>query len=360
MPKRISSKTGDAVHLTTSSTAPLVKMADTPSVSENERRFKLDRDSRRGMKGQAFRRIADRSNPMTLDELLAKLDTDQRTAVLAMSEDRQRQLLALYEALDRRLQAPGAHKAATMMKLATMITNGRLLQQRRAEEPLLCHLTASLNMPTTGPLAGRLDGLTYLSYVINLLAEPQPVPAPQRSPDEQAIAVLANSLALGWPARWGAITVALAFAGSWQGILPVWRPGGAPPDGLLQGSLLAYARTLSPVAATRKNAKRDCLPLAIQQLDLLARLLESDRGAEIMVGEHNANWATNWLVSQLAANYPARAGVILDGKGQTLKLQALEKQTVTCDGIVLSSTAFFTGLRRVLVDGSYLALVSLL
>jgi hypothetical protein len=363
-----------------------------PAKKKREKRFKMAKDNRRGMSGRGMLAQYAAAGPMTLEELLARLDIDQRAAVLAMSDEQQEQLLRVWEAFDRHLQAPGSHKAAVLEKLGRSLVNGRLLADKRAHGGLLARLAPRVGSAPVGPLKGRVDGLMYLSYVVSLVADPRPGPAAGRSASEQAIAALTNSLALAWPARWAEIALSLALGGSWQGIAPVLRAGGAPPDGLIQGSLLAYARTLPPDgdiarAATgplqgqlapghrgptgRQGPQRPLAPanpgkpgdpedLTVGQLDLLARILETDRGAELDVEGRDPDWALVWLTEQLQAGVPARAGIVHDGKGLTVQILSLNDRAVACQGgLVMGGAAFLGALRRVLVDGDFLSRVGL-
>lgn len=408
---------------------------------KREKRLRMERDSRRGMSGRGYLARYATAGPMTIEELLARLDEEGRSAVLALDEARQAELLRVYEAFDRHLQAPGSHKAAVLEKLVRMLLNGRLLHDRRPNGGLLPRLARRIGARPAGRLRGRVDGLMLLSYVVTVLAEPQPGPAAGRSAAEMGVAALANSLALAWPARWAEIALALAFDGTWQGIEPVLRPGGSPPDGLIQGSLLAFARTLPPDGklapgfsgvldglggtgsrapgqpgslgagqiADRREARRkegaipdrphplpgdpgvpgraaerdgaseipdhgqfDRLPdraerlqagrddLTVGQLDLLGRILETDRGAELDVEGRDPAWALAWLARQLEAGVPARAGIVHDGKGMTVQVLRLTDRGVLCaGGLALAPAAFLASLRRVIVDGEYLSRVGL-
>ncbi|MBM3267484.1 MAG: hypothetical protein FJZ01_07535 [Candidatus Sericytochromatia bacterium] len=360
-----------------------------PARKKREKRFRMDRDSRRGMSGRGQLAGYAAAGPMTLEELLARLDGDQRALVLAMPPEAQERLLRVYEAFDRHLQAPGSHKAAVLDKLGRALVNGRLLGDRRNHGGLLARLAARVGASPHGPLRGRVDGLTLLSYVVSALAEPAPGPAAGRDAPARAVAALTNSLALAWPARWAEIALALACDGAWQGIPPVLRPGGSLPDGLIQGSLLAYARTLPPdgdlagaaggqpdrgapltshsvAAGTEAGATRSGAThggagdLTVGQLDLLARILECDRGAELDVEGREPSWALTWLAEQLAAGVPARAGIVHDGKGLAVRVVTLSDRAIACEGgLVLTPQAFLAALRRVVVDGEFLSRVGL-
>lgn len=351
-----------------------------PPKRKREKRLRMERDSRRGMSGRGYLAQYAAAGPMTLEELLARLDVDGRAAVLAMAEPQQLELLRVYEAFDRHLQAPGSHNAAVQGKLERTLVNGRLLHDKRAHGGLLPRLARRVGASPVGPLRGRVDGLMLLSYVVALLAEPQPGPAAGRAASELGVAALTNSLALAWPARWAEIALALAFDGSWQGVGPVLRPGGSPPDGLIQGSLLAYARTLPPdgqlipgvpgpaggagpglPAGTpgQPSGQQSRDELTVGQLDLLARILETDRGAELDVEGRDPAWALAWLARQLEAGVPARAGIVHEGKGRTVQVLQLSDRLVACDGLTLAPPAFLASLRRVVVDGEYLSRVGL-
>ncbi len=319
---------------------------------------------------------------MTLEELLARLTPAQREAVLAMAEPRQGDLLAVYEAMDRRLEAPAGHKAAVLDKLARMTTSGRLLRDRHGRDGILPVLAECLDAPLVGPLRGRMDGNLFLSHILDLVAEPRPQfeltggtfaakPASRSAdrsirPDaEWEVAALANSLALAWPADWARIAASLAFEGQWQGVAAASPVGGSPPDSLLRASLLSFARTLpadpgdAPGASARTPGASAPDALSLAQHDALARLLETDRGAEIDIEGHDPAWALVWLEAQIAAGYPARVGLYLDGKALTVRLQQFGPHRIQLDTGALPQATFLLALRRAIVDGEFLARVKL-
>ncbi len=339
---------------------------------KKEKRLRLDRDSRRGMSGRQVLASYASRGPMTLEELLARLTPEQREAVLALSEARQGELLAVYEAMDRRLEAPAGHKAAILDKLARMTTSGRLVRDRHGGDGVLPVLAERLDMPLAGPMRSRMDGNLFLSHVIDIVAEPRPQlgtsagrAAGARSglvEAEREVGALANSLAIGWPADWARLATALAFAGHWQGVAAVAQIGGSPSDSLLRASLLAFAHALpadprDPPEARAEAAAADALSLA--QHDALARILDVDRGAEIEVEGRDPNWALEWLEAQILAGHPARVGLFLDGRALTVRLRQLGPHRIQLDSGNLPRATFLTALRRALVDGEFLAQVTL-
>ena len=112
-------------------------------------------------------------------------------------------------------------------------------------------------------------------------------------------------------------------------------------------------------AAAGRAARPAETELTVGQLDLLARILETDRGAELDVEGRDPAWALTWLVKQLECGVPAQAGIVHEGKGRTVRILQLSNRVVECEGLLLAPPAFLASLRRVLVDGEYLARVGL-
>lgn len=331
-----------------------------PARPKKEKRLRLASDSRRGMSGRAVLAGYAAQGPMTLEELLARLAPDQRAAVLALSEARQNDLLAVYEAMDRRLEAPAGHKAAVLDKLARLTTNGRLLRDRHGQDGLLPPLAARVDGHLAGALRGRMAANLFLSQIVDLIAEPRPEPVRSGAVAERQIAALTQSLAIAWPADWVRLAVAFGFEGGWKGAPAVLKAGGSVPDTMIRASLLELARLLpdeDPPSDDRRVAQDE--GLALHRLDTLARLLETDRGAEIDVEGRDPSWAIAWLQAQIAAGFPAQVGLVLDGKAATLRVRQLGPRQVITEAGVLPAATFEAALRRVILDGEFLSRVQL-